>query len=57
MKSALDSSRIWPSTKVDLQCVDNYDSDLDNEGSGMGIPADAYPRSARCVDIVPNTRP
>ena len=57
MKYALDSSRIWPSTKSGIQCVDDYDSDLDGEGSGMGIPADVYPRSARCVNLIPDPDP
>jgi len=58
LKFALDSSRIWPSTKAGLQCAGDYDSDLvDDEGSGMGIPADTYPRSARYVNLVPNSRP
>ena len=36
LKLALDSSRIWPSSKI--QCVNDYDSDLDDEVSGVGIP-------------------
>ena len=47
----LDSSRVWPSNKTRLQCVDDYDSDLDGEGSGVGIPADAYPLPAWCVGL------
>jgi len=41
----LDSSRIGPSTEALLQPVDDYDSDIDYEGSEMGIPVDACPRS------------
>ena len=57
LKSVLGSSRIWPSTKTGIQCVDDYDSDLDDEGSGMGIPADTYRRSARCVGLITDSRP
>lgn len=57
LKPMLDSSRIWPSSKTCLQCVDDYDSNLDDEGSGMGIPTDAYPRSARCVNLVLRSQP
>lgn len=52
LKPILDSSRIWPSSKMPLQCVDDYDSDLGDEGSGMGIPTDAYPRSAWYANLV-----
>ena len=53
IQSVLDSSKIWPSSKIRLQCAVDYDSDLDDEGSGTGIPMDAYPRSAWCVNSVP----
>jgi len=49
----LDSSRLGPSAKTLLQSADDYDSDADDEASDMGIPVDAYPRSAWCIDCIP----
>lgn len=42
------SSRIWPSSKTRLPCVVDYDSDVDEGGSGIGIPVDTRPRSV-CI--------
>ena len=50
----IDSSRTGPSTKTLPLCADDYDSDVDNGALEMVIPADGYPRSAWCVDSVPN---
>lgn len=52
-KPLLDSSRIWPSGKTRLQCVDGYDSEIDDEDLAMGVPIDSYPRSTWCVNFIP----
>ena len=46
VKIRLDSSRIWSSSKTYLQRVDDYDSDLDDEGSETAIATDGHARSA-----------
>ena len=57
LKSASDSSRILPSSKTHIQCVDDYDSDLDDEGSATGIPANDHPLSAWCANPTPHPQP
>lgn len=52
VESISDSSRIWPSRKTRFQFVDDYDSEVDDEGSGMGIPVDAITHPTWCANFV-----